>query len=112
MQYVAGIFGGLAASAAFSLIDDSLLTLAPAYQLAGMVACFVTFGGLGFYLATWFGAAPQKSGTRIASGLRARSVKMAVDGVRAWGSSTTDILTEVRARGDIDAKVKNIETKP
>ena len=113
MQYAAAILGGIAASAAFWLIDTYLLSLPNSYQIGGVIACFVVFGATGFYLARRLRVAPQKpTGTRVASGLKARNVKVDVDGVRASGVGNTEVVTNVEAEGDIDAKLKNIETKP
>ena len=113
MQYAAAVFGGVAASALFWLVDKYLLTLPQGYQIGGAIGCFVVFGALGFYLATRFGTAPRRpTGTRIASGLKAENVKVAVDGVTASGAGSTEVVTDVEAKGDIEAKLKDIKTKP
>ncbi len=52
MQYVAGVFSGIAASAVFWLFDKYLLTLPQIYQVGGVITCFVVFGGAGYWLAS------------------------------------------------------------
>jgi len=113
MQYAAAILGGVAASAAFWLIDKYLLVLPQSYQRSGMVSCFVVFGVAGFWLASR-GPKPSgaRIGTRIASGLKGRKVKITVDGVNASGDGNAEVVTDVKAKGDIDAEVKNIKTRP
>lgn len=113
MQYAAAIFGGVAASAIFWLIDKYLLTLPQSYQIGGVIGCFVVFGALGFYLAMRVRARQRiPAGTRVASGLKARNVKVAVDGVRTTGAGNAEIVTDIDATGDVDAKVKNVEAGP
>ncbi len=78
-----------------------------------MIACFAVFGGVGYWLASRSPAQPQAPrGTRIASGLRAKNIKATVEGVRVTGGGNTDVLSDLRGKGDIDANARNIETKP
>lgn len=111
MEYVAALLGGIAASAVFWLIDKYLLILPQGYQIGGIVACFVIFGGAGFWLSSR-GPTRPTVGTRIATGLKGRNVKINLDGVETSGQSNTDILSDVSARRDIDMQAKNIKTKP
>jgi hypothetical protein len=113
MQYAAALLGGLAASAAFWLIDKYMLLLPQSYQRGGMVACFVAFGVAGLWL-TSRGPKPSGAmpGTRIASGLKGRNVKVSVDGAEVTGGRNTEVVTDVKAKGDIEAEVKNIKTNP
>ena len=113
MQFFAGIFAGIAASAIFWLLDRYLFTFSMSYQVTGMVICFLVFGGVGFWLAS---KGSQKvetpRGTRIASGLRGgRDVKITVDGVITSGDKNTDVLSDVDAKRDIEGSVRDIETK-
>ena len=111
MQYGAAIFAGIAASAIFWLIDKYLLTIPDVYRAGGMLACFFVFGGVGYWLAS---RAPDKlelPGTRIASGLRGRNIRLKVDHVDATGSGSAEITSNLRAKGDIEADVSNIEIR-
>ena len=113
MEYAAGILGGIAASAVFWLIDKYVLSLPQSYQLGGVVACFVVFGATGFWLASrGLNLSAGSSGARIASELRGRNVRVKVDGVRTDGHANTDVLSDVNAKGDIDAEAKNIQIEP
>jgi len=44
--------------------------------------------------------------------LRAKNIKATVEGVRVTGGGNTDVLSDLRGKGDIDANARNIETKP
>ena len=114
MHYGAGIFAGVTGSALFWLLDKYLLTWPQSYQVGGVIACFVVFGGAGYWLA--LRAAPKKpeapTGTRVATGLKGKNIKVTVDGVTATGGGSADILSDVDAKGDIEADAKNIKTKP
>ena len=111
MQYWAGLLAGIAGSAGFWLIDKFLFTLPQSFQIGGALACFIVFGATGFYLASRKRASPEKgTGTRIASGVRGKRVKITVDGVKASGA--TEVLTNVKAKDDLNANIKNVETKP
>ena len=74
MHYWAGIFAGIAGGALFWLIGQYLLTLPQSYQVGGVIACFVVFGGAGYWLAS---RVPKKSeapaGTRVATGLKGKN---------------------------------------
>jgi hypothetical protein len=111
MEYVAAVLGGVAASAIFWFIDKYLHILPESYQLGGMLVCFFVFGAAGFWLSSRL-PAPGLSGTRIASRLKGRDVKITIDGVEASGQGNSEVLTNVNAKGDIDADMKNIKTKP
>jgi hypothetical protein len=39
-------------------------------------------------------------------------VNIELDGVKTSGQATAEVFSDVSAKGDIDAKLKNIETKP
>jgi hypothetical protein len=79
MEYVAAMLGGIAASAAFWVIDKYSLNLPQSYQLGGMIACFVVFGIAGFWLSPRGVThpppvpTPLTPGARIASGLDANT---------------------------------------
>jgi hypothetical protein len=113
MHYGAGILAGIASSALFWLMDKYILSLAQSYQIGGMIACFVVFGGAGYWLAS---RNPKRAGapagTRIATNLKGRNIKASVDGVSTTGGGGTDILSDIDAKGDIEADAKNIKTKP
>ena len=102
MQYGAGIFAGITASALFWLLDKYILTLPQGYQVGGVIACFAVFGAAGYWLAS---RAPKKreapAGTRVASGLKGNNIKATVDGVTATGGRSADILSDIDAKGDI-----------
>jgi hypothetical protein len=112
MEYWAGLLGGIAAAAAFWLLDRYFLTLSPPYQIGGAIVCFFLFGGTGFWL---FPRAPKSRvappGTRVASGLKGKNIKVTVDGVTTTGSGRVNILTDVDAKGDVTATAKKIDTK-
>jgi hypothetical protein len=111
MEYGAAIFAGIAASAIFWLIDKWSLTLTSSYQIGGMFACFVVFGGAGYLLTSRAARKPPgPAGTRIASGLRAKNMRVSVEGIKTAGQGSTDVLSDLRAKGDIDAAASNIET--
>lgn len=113
MQYGAGISAGIAASALFWLLDKYLLSLPQSYQVGGVIACFVVFGGAGYWLASRAPKKPEgRTGTRVATGLKGNNIEVTVDGVTARGGGSTDILSDVDAEGDIKADVKNIKTEP
>jgi|GEM_PF-6563175 len=110
MQFWAGIFAGIAASALFWLVDKYLFTFPHGYQVGGMIACFVIFGSAGYWMASRAPKKPERQhGTRVASGLKGRNVKVRVDGVTTTGDA--DIIADVDAKADIDADAKNIKTK-
>ena len=44
MQYIAGLLGGVAASALFWVVDKYLLVLPQTYQILGTIAAFLIFG--------------------------------------------------------------------
>jgi hypothetical protein len=111
MEYVAALLGGVAASAVFWLVDKYLFILPQSYQIAGIVACFIIFGGAGFWFSSR-AATRAPLGTRIASGLRGRDIKVNLDGVETSGQANSEILSDVEARRDIDMQAKNIKTKP
>jgi hypothetical protein len=111
MEYMAALLGGIAASAVFWLIDKYLLALPQGYQIGGIVACFVIFGGAGFWLSSR-GPTRRALGARIASGLKGRNVKISLDGVETSSQANSEILSDVSARRDIDMQAKNIKTKP
>ena len=112
MQYGAAIFAGIAASAIFWLIDKYLLAIPDHFKIGAMLVCFAVFGGVGYWLASRAPDKPGPSGVRIASGLRATNIHATVDRVAATGGGKTDILSDLRAKGDIEADARNIQTKP
>jgi hypothetical protein len=112
MQFVAAVFGGIAASAIFWLLDKYLFTFPQPYQVAGIVVCFLLFGGVGYWLALRQPAARQsKAGTRVASSLKGRNVTVTLDGVSATGDTSADVLTDIGASRDINARAKDVEIK-
>jgi hypothetical protein len=113
MEYLGAVLGAVSASAAFWLVDRYLLSVPAVYHWSIMLGCLVGFGAAGY----WVGSrVPRSSGspraTRIASGLRGRHINATVDGVKASGGTSTDIISDVNARGDVEIGAKNIETKP
>ena len=99
MQYGAGIFAGIAASALFWLLDKYILALPQGYQVGGVIACFAVSGAVGYWLASRaLKKTRVRAGTRVASGLKGNNVKVKVEGVTATGGGSADILSDVEAR--------------
>ncbi|MEA2760444.1 MAG: hypothetical protein QOH65_3057 [Methylobacteriaceae bacterium] len=110
MEFLSGLFSGVAAGVVFWLLDKLFFGLPPTYQIGGMVACFAMFAGLGYWFFSRSGNLRTRAGTRVASGLKGRNVKVTLDGIMATGGSSADILSDVNAKRDIEAKAKDIKT--
>ena len=111
MQYWAAVLGGIAASALFWLFDKLFLRLHQSWQMVGMIGFFTVTGAAGYWLTSLAsGKAAGSAGTRVASGLRGKNVHVKVDGVTTAGGMTTEILSDVDAKGNLKAEVKNIKS--
>ena len=113
MQYGAAIVAGVAASAIFWLIDKYLVGIPDAYRIAGMLGCFALFAGVGYWMASRDPGQPGvRRATRILSRIRAANITAKVRGVTAPSGGDIEILSNVRAKGNIKADVSDINTKP
>src|ERR1700752_812122 len=109
MQYVAAIFAGVAASAIFWFVDKYSLGVSDTYRSGGMLGCFALFGGVGYWLASRSSIVPGAGGiTIILSRIKAANITAKVRVVRSPTSGTIEILSNVRAKGNIEADVRNI----
>lgn len=108
VNFVAGIFAGLATSALFWLLDKQVLMLSPKLQTGGMVVCFIVFGALGFLLARRVGARSH----RIVSDTKfKRDLDAQVEGTMIEGGDAVDLLSGNVVRGNAKIIIKNTDIK-
>ncbi|MBR7918269.1 hypothetical protein KDX16_21010 [Burkholderia vietnamiensis] len=110
MEYIGGLLGGIAGSAAFWVIDKYLAVVSQDYRVVAAIGFFIVFGVVGYLFARKSKTARGKAGFSVASGWKGKKITGTIEEIQVPRNVDAQIASNIKAKNDIEINIKNIKS--